>query len=215
IEAELFNEVRPVVVGTPPADRWPRTYTNVSFRMIRKPLSLAAAGQAGAKATDELQVFNGPKRPALLAKYEAANNPDYTLADILTYGWFGPVAKAMLAILHTFYAFVRNYGIAIIMLTVLVRGLMFPLSRKRAANMAKMQELKPEIDKITEKYKNEVEKRTKAQQELFRKHNYNPMGGCLMMFIQLPIFIGLYRSLMVDVELRDAPLFSNAIRWCS
>ncbi len=60
-----------------------------------------------------------------------------------------------------------------------------------------------------------MEGRTKAQQELFRKHNYNPLGGCLVLFIQLPIFVGLYRSLQVDVELRDAPLFSHAIRWCS
>jgi YidC/Oxa1 family membrane protein insertase len=78
-----------------------------------------------------------------------------------------------------------------------------------------MQELQPEIKKIQEKYKKDLEARTKAQQELFRKHNYNPLGGCLVMFIQLPIFIGLYRGLMVDVELRQAPLFSEAIRWCS
>ena len=215
IESELFKEVRPDVVGQKLAERWPQTYTNVSFRMVRTPLELQAAGQPGDTVTDKLQVFNGPKRPSLLNQYQAANNPSYTLGDILTYGWFGPVAKLMLAILHAFYAVVRNYGIAIIMLTVLVRGLMFPLSRKQAINMAKMQELKPEIDRIAEKYKNDVEKRTKAQQELFRKHSYNPMGGCLMMFIQLPIFIGLYRSLMVDVELRDAPLISHAIRWCS
>ena len=85
-------------------------------------------------------------------------------------------------------------------------SLMVPISLKQAKNAAMMQELAPELRKITEKYKGDMEKRARAQQELFRKHNYNPMGGCLMMFIQLPIFIGLYRALMVDVELRDAPL---------
>ena len=89
------------------------------------------------------------------------------------------------------------------------------LSKKQALNMLKMQELQPEMKKLQEKYKKDMEKRTKAQQELFRKNNYNPMGGCLVMFVQLPIFIGLYRSLMVDVELRQAPLFGDAIRWCS
>lgn len=212
---ESFTEVRPIVVGEQPAERWPRTYTNVSVLLVRKPLELDPAGQPGDKTIDKLQVFNGPKRPALLAQYQAAADASYSLADIITYGWFTWIAKAMLGILHFFYSFVRNYGIAIIMLTVLVRGMMFPLSRKQALNMAKMQELKPEMDRIAEKYKGDVEKRTKAQQELFRKHNYNPMGGCLMMFLQLPIFIGLYRSLVVDVELRDAPLFSHAIRWCS
>ena len=78
-----------------------------------------------------------------------------------------------------------------------------------------MQELQPEIKKIQEKYKKDMEGRTKAQQELFRKHNYNPLSGCLVAFVQLPIFLGLYRSLMVDVELRDAPLISEAVRWCS
>jgi YidC/Oxa1 family membrane protein insertase len=78
-----------------------------------------------------------------------------------------------------------------------------------------MQELQPEVKRIAEKYKKNPEQRAKAQQELFRKNNYNPMGGCLLMFIQLPIFVGLYRSLMVDVELRQAPLFGEAIHWAS
>ena len=86
---------------------------------------------------------------------------------------------------------------------------MFPLSRKQALGAQKMQELQPEMKRITEKYKSNLEARTKAQQELFRKHNYNPLGGCLPVFMQLPIFIGLYRSLTVDVELRQAPLIQR------
>ena len=112
-------------------------------------------------------------------------------------------------VLHAFYAVVRNYGLAIILLTVLVRGCMFPLSLKQAAGAQKMQLLQPEIKKIQEKHKGNAEARTKAQQELFRKHNYNPLSGCLPIFIQMPVFIGLYRSLMVAIELRDAPLISS------
>jgi YidC/Oxa1 family membrane protein insertase len=78
-----------------------------------------------------------------------------------------------------------------------------------------MQVLQPEMKAIAEKYKNDPEKRNRATQELWRKHDYNPMGGCLLVFIQIPIFMGLYRSLATDVELRQAPLFSSAIRWCS
>jgi YidC/Oxa1 family membrane protein insertase len=110
---------------------------------------------------------------------------------------------------------IPNYGVAISLLTVLVRGIMFPLSRKQALNAQKMQELQPEIKKIQEKYKTNLEARGKAQQELFRKHKYNPMGGCLIVFLQLPIFVGLYRALMVDVELRQAPLITESIRWAS
>ena len=121
----------------------------------------------------------------------------------------------MLWILHFFYGIVRNYGLAIIMLTVLVRGSMFPLSRKQAMGARKMQQLQPEIRKIMDKYKDDMEGRSRAQQELFKKHNYHPLSGCWVLFIQMPIFIGLYRSLMVDVELRQAPLLWNGIRWCS
>jgi YidC/Oxa1 family membrane protein insertase len=78
-----------------------------------------------------------------------------------------------------------------------------------------MQVLQPEMKAIAEKYKNEPEKRTKATQDLWKKHDYNPAGGCLLVFIQIPIFMGLYRSLATDVELRQAPLFTDAIRWCS
>ena len=121
----------------------------------------------------------------------------------------------MLAILHFLYAIVGNYRIAIILLTVLVRGAMFPISYKQTKNMARIQALKPEMDRINEKYKTDMQKKSAATQELYRKHNINPLGGCLPLFLQMPIFIGLYRSLMVDVELRQSPLFGSAIRWCS
>jgi YidC/Oxa1 family membrane protein insertase len=134
---------------------------------------------------------------------------------LVDYGWFHYIAVPMVATLHFFYAIVRNYGLAIILLTVLVRLCMFPFSRKQALSTQKMQELQPEIKRLQEKYKNNVEARTKAQQELFRKHNYNPLGGCLLVFIQLPIFVALYRALGVDVALRQAPLLSESIRWCS
>ncbi len=151
-------------------------------------------------------LFAGPKRSDLLAAYG--------LDNVIEFGWFGFVARPLSRLLHTFYWMVGNYGIAIIMLTVLVRGCMFPISRKAARNAQKMQELAPELKKIAEKYKNDMEKRGQAQKELFAKHNYNPAGGCLLMFLQLPVFIGLYRTLSVDIELRQAPLIPG-IEWAS
>jgi YidC/Oxa1 family membrane protein insertase len=121
----------------------------------------------------------------------------------------------MVGLLHVFYGIVGNYGIAIIMLTVLVRGCMFPVSRGQAKSMAKLQLLRPEMDKIKEKYKGDQQKQAQAMQQLYRKHKVNPLGGCLPALIQLPVFIGLYRGLAVDVELRGSPLFSENIRWCS
>ena len=91
---------------------------------------------------------------------------------------------------------------------------MFPISRKAAANAQMMQILAPEIKRINDKHKNDLEKRSKAMRELYAKYNHNPFSGCLLMFIQLPIFIGLYKCLSVDIDLREAPLIGG-MGWCS
>ncbi|MFV1965164.1 MAG: YidC/Oxa1 family insertase periplasmic-domain containing protein [Pirellulaceae bacterium] len=176
--------------------------TNVSFHLTSTTLTIPP----GESVQRDFVLFAGPKDTKLLAAYD--------LGGAVYYGWFSKVARPLSALLHFFYSIVGNYGLAIIMLTVLVRGCMFPLGRKAAKNAAMMQELAPEMRAIAEKYKNEMDKRAKAQQDLFRKHNYNPLGGCWLMFFQLPIFIGLYRSLAVDIELRDAALVPG-IEWCS
>jgi len=199
-----YAEAMPVRVGEVPTEKANVNRTNVTFRIIGKPQVLAPGG---APLVQPFNVFAGPKRPALLK--------EYGLGNLLHYGWFGWVAEPMSTVLHLFYRIIPNYGIAIVLLTVLVRSLMFPLSRRQAANAAKMQELQPEIKKLQEKYKGNMEARTKAQQDLFRKHNYSPLAGCLPVFLQLPIFIGLYRALSIDVELRGAPLISQSVRWCS
>ncbi len=200
-----FSREMPLRVGPVPADKAKKNQTDVSCRIIGKETTLAPGK---APAVQKFKIFAGPKKPELLASYQ--------LDDLVYYGMFGWVAKPMLQILHFFYHYlVHNYGIAIIMLTVLVRSAMFPISRRQALNAQKMQELQPEIKRIAEKFKTNVEARTKAQQELFKKHSYNPMAGCLPVFLQLPIFMGLYRSLSVDVELRQAPLLNESIRWCS
>jgi YidC/Oxa1 family membrane protein insertase len=205
----LFAEVKPIRVGELPADKANWKLTDVSFRLDSTTAELTPGGAA---LEHHLQIFAGPKRPTLLAQYAAQT---VTLSELSYYGWFGVVARPMLMILHGFYYVVGNYGLAIIMLTVMVRGGMFPLGRRQAINAQKMQQLQPEIKRLQEKYKNDTEKKAKAQQDLFRQHNYNPLSGCLPMLLQFPIFVGLYRSLMVDVELRQAPLFGDSIRWAS
>jgi YidC/Oxa1 family membrane protein insertase len=190
---------RPVAGVNPNFDN----LTDVSFRLVSVSRELAPEEEF----STEYVIFLGPKEPDLLAQYE--------LEGTIVYGWFWFVAKPMISILHLFHDYmVFNYGLAIIMLTVLVRGCMFPLSRKQALSARKMQELQPEIKRIAETYKNDMEKRTKAQQDLFRKHNYNPLGGCVLVFFQLPVFIGLYRGLSIDIFLRDQA-FIPGLQWCS
>lgn len=212
IEDHWIDEVRSLQFGPKPKARSNEgRYANVTCRLISQPQTL----ESGESLQHSYSIFAGPKRPELLQNYTISESNRYSLNNVMYYGWFSTVSKTMLGILHFFYGVVGNYGIAIILLTVLVRSCMFPISRKQAQSMAKMQELRPEMDKIKEKYKSDMQKQSEAMQELYRKHGVNPVAGCLPMFIQLPIFLGLYRSLMVDVELRQAPLLGDAIRWCS
>lgn len=205
--APELAEVRPLAVGdVPEAAR--KRLVDVTSRLVSREITVTAEKPV----VHRYEIFAGPKQPDLLRSFGAAGAG---MDDLVYYGWFGWVARPMIAVLHALHTVVRNYGIAIILLTVIVRGAMFPVSRKQALSSQKMQVLQPEMKAIAEKYKNEPEKRTRATQELWRKHDYNPMGGCLLVFIQIPIFMGLYRSLATDVELRQAPLFSSAIRWCS
>lgn len=178
------------------------TKTNTSCRLISGAKQLAP----GEEAVQEFTVFVGPKRPELLSRYE--------LDNVVYYGWFSWIASILVGILHFFYGIFGNYGIAILLLTVVVRLLMFPLSKKQILSSIIMQKMQPEIKRITEKYQDPME-RQRAQMELFRKYKYNPMSGCWVMLIQLPIFIALYRAILVDVELRQAPLFTESIRFCS
>ena len=196
-----FAQSRPIRVGAVNGDF--KKITNTSCRVRSKEKIL----EPGKTFSHRYEIFAGPKRPPLLDQYG--------LIETVFYGWFWWAAKPMLVVLHFFQGIVFSYGLAIIMLTILVRGSMFPLSRKQAMGARKMQQLQPEIRKIMDKYKDDMEGRAKAQQELFKKHDYHPLGGCWVIFIQMPIFIGLYRSLMVDVELRQAPLLWDGIRWCS
>lgn len=199
-----FDESHPLLVGE--VDKSHKDVTNTSCRVISAAYVLAPQGQAHDRLLHRFEIFAGPKKPDVLTHYG--------LDELVYYGWFGGISKPLGAILHVF-AKVGNYGVAILLLTALVRGCMFPLSKKQALGAQKMQELQPEMKRIQEKYKKDMEARTKAQQELFRKHNYNPLSGCLVLLVQLPIFIALYRLLSVDIELRQAPLLSDGIRWCS
>ena len=152
----------------------------------------------GKKATHSYTLFAGPKRDALLEPIGAA--------DVIEYGWFGVVSKLMLSMMKFMHdTLYLPYGFAIIFLTIIVRGCMYPISRKQAAGAKKMKELQPKIAELKKKYENEKEKFARAQMELFSKHNYNPLAGCLPIVLQLPIFIGLYQALRNAVDLRLTP----------
>ncbi len=200
----FYSPVHPVTKGDKLwklADPSFRMYSNLTLESNQVP-----GAEAGMMYKQSYMIFSGPKEPQLLSKYG--------LGDTVTYGWFAWFSKPLVSLLHFFYSIIGNYGISIILLTLLVRACMVPISRKAALNAQMMQHLQPEMKKIADKYKDDLEKRSQAQRELFKTYNYNPFGGCMLMFLQLPVFLGLYRGLSVDVSLRDQPLI-RGLEWCS
>jgi len=182
----------PVLIWTDPTE--PRK-SDVSIRMASNPVELKPKGE-GDSVTHKFAFFVGPKRSELL------DQAPMSAGQVLNYGMFGFVARGMHFMLSTFYGWGMPYFLAIISLTVLVRGCMFPISRKQAISAARMKELQPKLTELKAKYADDKEKMAKAQMELWRKHNINPIGGCLPLVIQMPIFIGLYTALNSAVDLR-------------
>ena len=115
------------------------------------------------------------------------------------------LAGPLLDLLRLIYGYVENYGVAIIILTIIVRLVLFPLTFKGMKSMKRMQQLSPRMKKLQAKYKNNKEKLNKEMMELYRKNRVNPLGGCLPMLLQIPVFFALYSSLSSAVELRHAP----------
>ncbi|MCH8829999.1 MAG: membrane protein insertase YidC [Planctomycetes bacterium] len=169
-------------------------HSDISFVMNSKEIDLDANG---GKVTHSFTLYAGPKREDLLEPYNAE--------DVIQFGWFGMVAQAMLWLLALFHNMGCNFGISIICLTAVVRLCMFPLSKKQATSARKMKELQPKLAELKKKHGKDRQKMAQAQMELFSKHGYNPLAGCLPIFLQLPIFIGLYQGLRNAVDLRLAP----------
>ena len=141
-------------------------------------------------------------------RYLSKIDKNYSVVD--DYGFFGIISGLLLGILGTFYQFVHNYGIAIILLTLLIKLCLFPLTKKQQISMQnyqdQMKKFQPQLKSLQEKYKNNKQKLNQEVMNLYKKHGVNPipLGGCLPIFLQLPIFIGLYQALYYSIDLRQA-----------
>ena len=155
----------------------------------------------GKSAAVAYRLFVGPKDIDIL---KAQGN---SLEQSLDLGWFTVIAKPLLYTLKFFYNYVGNYGVAIIIITIILKILFFPLTHKSYKSMKGMQKIQPEMTKLREKYKDDRDAMNKAVMELYRDHKVNPMGGCLPMIVQIPVFFALYKSLMFSIELRHAPFY--------
>ncbi|MDR3569318.1 MAG: membrane protein insertase YidC [Syntrophobacteraceae bacterium] len=152
-----------------------------------------------ASKTFTLDLYNGPKEiPALKL---AGHN----LVASIDYGWFSILAKPLLVVLKWFYSFTGNFGVAIILLTVCIKIIFWPLTHKSYTSMQKMKKIQPKIQQIREKYKDDREKLNTELMQIYKTYKVNPMGGCLPMALQIPVFFALYRMLEGTIELRHKP----------
>ncbi|MGI6656970.1 MAG: membrane protein insertase YidC [Desulfobulbus sp.] len=153
----------------------------------------------GASSTFAYALYLGPK------KLQVLEGAGYDLAKSVDFGWFDILAKPMLWLLNFFYSFIGNYGVAIILLTILIKLALWPVTQKGLSSMKNLQKLQPKIAKLREKYKDDPATMNQEMMALYKVYKVNPMGGCLPLLIQIPFFFALYRVLMAAIELRHAP----------
>jgi YidC/Oxa1 family membrane protein insertase len=169
---------------------------------LRPAMSLPP-GQA---ITASERLFVGAKEVSLLDRYkEQFGIPLFDRA--VDFGWFYFLTKPLFHVLHFFYGVVGNYGVAILLLTLLVKLLFFPLANKSYRAMSKMKKLQPEMMRLREQYGDDKMRMNQELMALYKKEQVNPMSGCLPIVVQIPVFFALYKVLFVSIEMRHAPFF--------
>ena len=160
----------------------------------------------GSSVTKTSRFFAGAKETELLENYTEADGIrmfDYAI----DWGWFYFITKPIYYGLHFFYGIVGNFGIAILLLTVVIKGLLFPMANKQYESMARMKKLAPKMQKLKEKYGDDRAKMQQETMKMYQEEKVNPLSSCLPIFIQIPIFFSLYKVLYVTIDMRQAPFF--------
>jgi len=167
---------------------------------------LLAEASAVAPGQVKRVVFKAYLGPKLRAYITAGDNgPKYHFDKSIDFGWFDVIARYLMVALIYLAKLTGNYGVAILILTIIIKILLFPLQHKSIKSMKAMQKLQPEIAKLREKFKDNKEKLNTEMMALYRANKVNPAGGCLPMLLQLPIFVAFYRALGYSIELRHTP----------
>ena len=195
---KYFADVVIAEKGSIASVRMTHPATDLLVRDIASPMLSVAPGQVAAV---DYAVYYGPKDLDIL-KMQGNR-----LQEVIDYGWFGPIAKPLIYSIKYFYKYTGNYGLAIIIITCILKLVFFPLTHKSYKSMKDMQKLQPKMTELKEKFKNDRDAMNKAVMELYKTHKVNPLGGCLPMIVQIPVFFGLYRALMYSIELRHAPFY--------
>ena len=162
--------------------------------------------EPGGSASATARLFAGAKEVAILDDYDKALHLNrFDLA--IDWGWFRFITKPMFTLIDAIFRLVGNFGVAILIVTLLLKIAFFPLANKSYASAAKMKALQPQMQLIRESFADDKAKQQQATMELYRKEKINPIAGCLPTLIQIPVFFSLYKVLFVTIEMRQAPFF--------
>ncbi len=199
-----------------------------SRRLLAKPLDAAHGGDAniqdyafetamslplidlapGASVTEQYQIYLGPKEYARLVKIDQRDDKrDWQRRYTMHYGWFSMVSIALVTVMRWMHSLVGNWGVAVILLTIFVRLCIWPVHAKSMRTMKRMGLLAPMMKELQEKYKDNPQQQQMEVMKLYRDYGVNPLGGCLPLLLQFPIFIGLYNMLLYAAELRGHGLW--------
>ncbi|MCF7908188.1 MAG: membrane protein insertase YidC [Candidatus Omnitrophica bacterium] len=210
---EIFYSHDQSIKRTNPKKLKAAAYRNVSFAGSRERyycFSLFrgsydiewAVGQSG---QGQLQLLSPESQISMYVGPQTSKSlQEYDLQGIIYYGFFHAIGMMMIKLLYFFYSVTKNWGLSIIGFAVFIYGCLFPFTMKSTKAMRKMQDIQPELEALKVKYKDNPQKFSKEQVALFKEHKVNPIGGCLPLFFQFPIFIALYQVLFRFVELKGA-----------
>lgn len=166
------------------------------------PVATVAPGQT---ATQTVRLFAGAKENNVLEAYEKQGATNLSLS--IDWGWFRWFEKPIFWLLDALFRAVHNFGLAIILLTLIVRGIMFPVAQRQFASMAAMRAIQPKLKVIQERFKDDKQKQQQEIMALYKAEGVNPLAGCLPIFLQIPVFFALYKVLVLTIEMRHQPFF--------
>ncbi len=181
-------------------------FRSLGDKLFRTDLLYGASTvPAGGSLTQATRLYAGAKDSGILDKYEEGGITYFGKA--ISWGWFEIFEKPILWLLRTLNGLVGNFGVAIILLTVIIRGLMFPVAQKQFSSMAQMKAVQPKMKEIQERFKDDKPRQQQEIMKLYKDEKVNPLAGCLPLVIQIPIFFALYKVLVLSIEMRHEPFF--------
>ena len=160
----------------------------------------------GASGSATARLFAGAKEVNVVDGYQAQLGLN-KFEKLVDWGWFPFITKPMFSLIDYFFRLVGNFGLAILIVTVIIKIVFFPLANKSYASMAKMKAIQPQMMEMRERYADDKVKQQQAMMELYKKEKINPLAGCLPIVIQIPVFFALYKVLFITIEMRHAPFF--------